>query len=181
MQANNLIPSSTEEPTYWPSGTLKTPDLIVFAVVKGIPSKYLNLKSCLDLTSDHSPVIITFTNCIKNKQNISYLYTKTTDWSKYKQFLNENLTYNIPLKTTEDLEHAIEGFNILIHKACTEATPVLNDQHNIQKRQEIPRNILEKIQEKRKLRKIWQKTKSSSDKTRLNRAIKTPKKMLHSI
>ena len=50
----NLDVISTGEPTYWPTDISKTPDLIDFFVTKGIST----CKSCFELSSDHSPVIL---------------------------------------------------------------------------------------------------------------------------
>jgi hypothetical protein len=47
------------EPTYWTSDTNKLPDLVDFCVTKGIPQDFAVARSCFDLSSDHSPVLIT--------------------------------------------------------------------------------------------------------------------------
>jgi exonuclease III len=59
MERNNLKHLSTGEPTYWPSYRNKLPDLVDFCVTKGIPQDLAVAKSCFDLSSDHSPVLIT--------------------------------------------------------------------------------------------------------------------------
>jgi exonuclease III len=59
MKRNNLHPLSTGEPTYWSSDRNKLPDLVDFCVTKGIPRDFAVAKSCFDLSSDHSPVLIT--------------------------------------------------------------------------------------------------------------------------
>jgi hypothetical protein len=56
---NNLKYLSTGEPTYWPSDRNKLPDLMNFCVMKGIPQDFIVAKSCFDLSSDHSLVLIT--------------------------------------------------------------------------------------------------------------------------
>jgi hypothetical protein len=62
MERNNLKHLSTTEPTYWPSDRNKLPDLEDFCVTKGIPKDFAVAKSCFDLSSDHSPVLITLTS-----------------------------------------------------------------------------------------------------------------------
>jgi exonuclease III len=59
MEQLNLNHISTGEPTYWPSDCNKLPDLPDFLVTKGIPRDSALPTSCLDLSSDHSPVLIT--------------------------------------------------------------------------------------------------------------------------
>jgi hypothetical protein len=54
-----LKTSITGKPTYWPSDRNKLPDLVDFCVTKGIPQDLAVAKSCPDLSSDHSPVLIT--------------------------------------------------------------------------------------------------------------------------
>jgi endonuclease/exonuclease/phosphatase family metal-dependent hydrolase len=62
MEQLNLNHISTGEPTYWPSDCKKLPDLLDFCVTKGIPRDSALPTSCLDLSSDHSPVLITVCN-----------------------------------------------------------------------------------------------------------------------
>lgn len=68
MQEKHLFPLSTGEPTYWPTDTCKTPDLIDFAILKGINLAYFTVSSCFDLSSDHSPVLISYEGEVKYKQ-----------------------------------------------------------------------------------------------------------------
>ena len=92
MQAENLIAISTGEPTYWPTDRNKLPDLIDFAVVKGLNSNNFITESCYDLTSDHSPIIIKLTLQIQYIQNNYFLYNKKTNWETYKAILDEKIS-----------------------------------------------------------------------------------------
>ena len=176
MQTENLISISTGEPTYWPSDTSKLPDLIDFAVVKGIDKNRFTTESCLDLSSDHSPVIIQLDSQVKNKQKNHFPYNKKTNWEAYREILNEKIICKIPLKTPNDIENAIEEFNIKIHEAANLATPTLRQSTKVIK---ISDNIQEKIIEKRKLRKLWQQNRTKANKNKLNHAIKELKKCIH--
>lgn len=42
-------------PTYWPTDTNKTPDLIDLFVVKGLSRNYIHVEDTEELSSDHSP------------------------------------------------------------------------------------------------------------------------------
>ena len=64
--SNNLSTISTGELTYWPSDSNKLPDLIDFAVSKGLNPFHVKAQSSLELTSDHSPILV----C--RNQNFSY-------------------------------------------------------------------------------------------------------------
>jgi hypothetical protein len=60
----NLNHLFTGQPTYWPTDRRKIPDIIDFCITKGISNNYLKAESCLDLSLDHSPVIITYSTQI---------------------------------------------------------------------------------------------------------------------
>ena len=176
LRARNLVPISTGEPTHWPSDTNKLPDLIDFAVVKGLNSSRITAESCLDLSSDHSPIIIKLDSELKIKQKNHSPYNKNTNWNKYKEILDDKITCNIPLKTSEDIENAIEQFNIEIHNAINAATPPIAQKTKISN---VSNNIRGKITEKIKLRKIWQKNRTEMNKIKLNKAIKDLKKCIY--
>ena len=175
MQKEKLFPISTGEPTYWPSDKDKTPDLIDLAVVKGINHEHFSATSCFDLSSDHSPIIILLNQELKMVQKATYLSNKKTDWVKFKEYINHNLTCNQSLKTAEEIDKAVEDFNMLLHSAAKEATPQFTPYNQTKT---IPKYILEKIQEKRRLRKSWQITRSKPIKTTLNKITKDLKNML---
>ena len=56
---NNLNFISTGQPTYWPTDPKKIPDLIDFCITKGINTKNCVTEMSLNLTSDHTPVLVT--------------------------------------------------------------------------------------------------------------------------
>jgi hypothetical protein len=108
MEANNLTNLSTGEPTYWPTDIKKVPDLIDFCVIKCIPSHCLNAKPRLDLSSDHSPVLnSSSTSAIENIKPSS-LTNKKTNWNLFRQMLDNTIVLNIPLKTADNIDEAVE-------------------------------------------------------------------------
>ncbi|KAL7304633.1 hypothetical protein TKK_0002880 [Trichogramma kaykai] len=111
-----------------------------------------------------------------NNTKPAHLGNEKTNWLSYKEYINENLTCNIPLKTHNDVDTAVENLNLLIRKAIYFSTPPLIF---AQKTFHLPTAIQNKIREKRKLKKIWQNTRNSQIKTRLNKAIKELKTLLH--
>jgi len=73
MIINNLKYLSTRQPTYWPSDMHRHPDLLDFCITKGIHTQRAEIASCLDLSSDHTPIIITLhTHFIKKQQKPSF-------------------------------------------------------------------------------------------------------------
>lgn len=169
MQDNNLSHLSSGQPTYWPTDTSKVPDLIDFCVIKGISGNYLQAKSCLDLSSDHSPVLINVNSNVQRRQIPPTLCNKKTNWSTYRRILDAKIALNIPLKTSEDLENAVEHLCISIQEAAWAATPTSKTS---EKNDYCPAFIKKKIAEKRKLRRQWQNTRTHIDKQNLNRSIK---------
>jgi len=59
MQNNNLKHLSTWQPIYWPNDPNKMSDLLYVCVTKGTDTKKLAVVSCLELTSDHTPILVT--------------------------------------------------------------------------------------------------------------------------
>jgi len=59
MEKNNLQHVSTCQPTYWLSDRNKQPDLLDFCITKGLALQKVSIESCLELTSDHTPILVT--------------------------------------------------------------------------------------------------------------------------
>lgn len=173
---NNLHVLSTGEPTYWPSDRRKIPDVIDFCITRGVFEQFSKIESCLDLTSDHSPLIITLSAQIIEKEKPPYLCNNKTNWKLFKEILNEQISCNIPLKTTDELELATDNLNITIQKAAWDATPEIKI---LKTKTTCSISVRNKIAEKRKLRKEWQKTRSPHDKAKLNKAIKQLKQLIY--
>jgi hypothetical protein len=129
MERNNLKHLSTGEPTYWPSDRNKLPDLVDFCVTKGIPQDFPVAESCFDLSSDHSPVLITLTSRALNQEKQPSLRSnKHTNWDDFRHLINQRLTLNVSLKTKEDIEAAVKVFSETVQWAGWNATP----EHTVQ-------------------------------------------------
>lgn len=150
----NLEVVSTGQPTYWPTDRNKTPDVIDICVTKGLSSKYLKAESCLDLSSDHSPIIISVSNQIHKKDYPPTLSNKKTDWECFRAILEESINTKIPLKIETDVEAAVEHFNHCIQQAAWNSTPMNPKNGKIS----CSIAVRDKIADKRKLRKQWQKS-----------------------
>lgn len=172
---DNLNIVSTREPTYWPTDPAKIPDVLDFAVVKGINEKYFKPKSCYDLSSDHSPVIITVSKNISTTERSCILHNYKTNWNYFRYQVNNQINLHIPLKTDKQIEQAIEHFNAVVQEAAWNSTPLST---NAQMNKNCSNTIHEKIIEKRRLRKQWQLTRSPQSKTVLNKAQKELKKLI---
>lgn len=173
----NLNVKSSGTPTYWPTDLNKTPDLIDFCVSKGIPEGSQNCTTCYELSSDHSPVLLTVHSKYIIHDQKCTLHNKKTNWHYFRYFLSTNLTENVKLKTDEDIADAVEYLVRNIQQASWNATP----QRSFSTKPKSPAEVLKKLAEKRKAKKTWQRTKSPEDKRKLNKATAELKNLLQNI
>jgi len=177
IKRNNGKYISTGEPTYWPTDTKKKPDLIDFFITKNINVACLSTKSCLELSSDHSPVILNYTSEIvcNTECQSRLLYNKKTNWDAFRENLGMNISANIPLKCEKELDGAIACLNDEILQALNISTPITTIK---EASYSTPKQIQLKIKEKRKIRKRWQCTRCPADKKQLNLVNKELKSLL---
>ena len=169
LQTNKLSHLSTGEPTYWPTDMSKTPDVIDFCVTKGIPPHCVNAKSSLELSSDHSPIIISLNIPLQSKLNPPKLHNQNTNWELFRSLVDCNLQSDLPLQCCSDIENAVEYFTKIIQNAGWFSTPIINPNRRPPPTDD---NIKMKIVQKRRLRKTWQETRHPLDKKLLNKANK---------
>ena len=167
IQHNDLNYLSTGEPTYWPAELNKNPDLLDFAITKGISNIYSNTESNLDLKSDHSPIIINLSTSPIWKTQFLRLCNKYTNWIQFQDYVYGNITLNIRLKETTELEEAVQHLTTLIQEDAWLSTP--ERKKSIQETNNITLHIRELVYEKRSARRRWQNSRSPLDKTHLNR------------
>lgn len=173
--AKNYQHISTGKPTYWPTDREKIPDLLDFCVIKNISFKNIKASSCEDLSSDHSPVIITLGSTVLSKESSPQLSNRYTNWECFKTILSEKINCHLPLKNERDLNTAAEHLTCTIQNAAWQSTPELQENMHCS---QIPIEIKQLIENKRKIRKRWQNTRLEIDKTKLNRATRHLKKKL---
>jgi exonuclease III len=123
IERNNLKHLSMGNPTYWPSDRNKLPDLVDFCVTKAIPQVFAVAQSCLDLSSDHSPVLVTLISHAMNQEKQPSLSNRRTNWDYFRHLINQRLSLNVPLKTEADIEAAVKSFNDIVQWAGWKAIP----------------------------------------------------------
>lgn len=176
VECNHLDVMSTGTPTYWPTDMNKIPDLLDFFISKGICLQNMKIESSLDGSSDHTPVLLTVSPiAIPRDSHSSYLCNARTDWNGFRDYLDDNITLKLPLKTPADVDDACLYITNLIQVAAWINTPAYKTSAVDTP---IPADIREKIMEKRRLRRVWHGSHNSEDKTRLNRATKRLKNLL---
>ena len=169
IRNSNLNVLSTGRPTYWPTDLNKTPDLLDFAVTKGLIVSKLKITTSLELNSDHTPIILEYISkpLLYNKSEL--LCNKTTKWQTFKELIENKINYNIPLKTPEHIEQAVATLIEIIQEAAWATTTY---ESNSRQSKIIPQDILDKIREKRKAKAKWQKQRTRENKKNLNKFTK---------
>lgn len=165
--------------TYWPTDPNKLLDAIDFFIVKGISTNYVQAESCLDISSDHTPVLLTISETIITKQPPISICNKHTNWENFKSDLENMITLHVPLKTKDQLEADAELFTKQIQTTAKSNTPELKIKppHIMN----YPMEVKELIQEKRKARKKWQTTRNPQRKTELNRISQQLKRLIQKL
>lgn len=170
---------SSGEPTYWPSDPNKTPDLIDFFVFKGIDKGRCKIESINDLSSDHSPVLLSMHSNLVKSVKPAVLCNGGTNWMYFREDLENSLSPEISLKSKLEIEEAVLNLTQKIQAAAWKATPVSEESSEIN--EYVPKNVKLKILEKRRLRKRYQSTRSPEDKKALNKATKELKLLLKEV
>lgn len=166
-QRNNLNFLSTGQPTYWPTDQNRIPDLLDFAVIKGISNIHYKIEPSLDLSSDHTAIIITLSTTVIWKEPVAKLCNKRTNWEQFQAIINTNINLKHRIKEPHEIEKAVQHLTEVIQDAAWKSTPddkkITTHDHN------IPLQIKEILNEKRRARAKWQRSRNPRDKTQLNR------------
>ena len=118
---------SSQKPTYWPTDGNKIPDLIDFFISKGISANYIQIEGIEDLTSDHTPVLLTLSATVLMRQNKQYLTNKRTNWALFREHLDQSINLHIDLKSIDDLEQQTGIFIDNIREAAQKSTPSVKE------------------------------------------------------
>ena len=157
---------SSGKPTYWPTDNKKVPDLIDFFISKGIKSNCATTEGIDDLSSDHTPVLLSLSATVIKKIKKQNLTTKRTNWETFREHLDELIDLNVKLSNKEELECAFQNFINLLQLAAREATPIPSEKPEYEIN--YPAEIRELIKERRKLRRIWHSSRHPNDKKKFN-------------
>lgn len=117
LKAINTIQAeaaSSCEPTYWPSDASKRPDLLDFFILRKVPPVFASVENVNDLSSDHSPVLLTVSAHIMHKKVKSGLHNKRTNWESYREIINAGVMLRNKIRTTGDLDQAVREFTSML-------------------------------------------------------------------
>ena len=174
INTNNLNYLTTYEPTYWPTDTNKIPDLLDFFITENISPRYVQINSSTELSFDHSPVIATVVSALIENPPNGPIHNQLINWQLFREVFNHSTSASISLKTKEDIETATEYLNTSIINAIRSSTPTKT---SISKHEYL-HYILNKITEKRRLRRVWQTQRTPDDKRKLNNATRKLTKII---
>lgn len=175
IQTKNMNVLSSGQPTYWPTDTRKMPDIIDFCVSKGIAKSNLSCRSCWDLSSDHSPIIVELHTTVQECGKKCVLHNKRTNWALFRELTDRAFQEPISLKSNEEIADAVLYFNNSVQNAAWSSTPpLLHGSKDIY----VQKHILDKVTQKRKIRKHWQETRDPIAKKQLNHVSRQLKHIL---
>jgi len=178
IQAQNYSFLSTRSPTYWPTDATKIPDLLDFFITNGISAIYADGQASYDLTSDHTPIIVTISIAILVRQPEPRLHTSHTNWAIYKTVVWDKANSAMKLKSCEDIETATTNFIGILQQAAQAATP---KRHPLSPASNLPSEIKWLVAIKCRARSKWQTTHTPDDWCLFNNASNKLKATLHEL
>ena len=176
FRTSNLNILSTGRSTYWPTDLKKIPELLDFAIIKGLNANKLKIIPSLELSSDCTTIIIEYTSRPILYIKLESLCNKNTKWQTFKKLIESKINCNIPLKTPEHIEQAVTILTEIIQEAAWATT---NYEPNNRQTEIIPTDILHKIREKKKAKAKWQKHRTRENKECLNKLVKEIKSKIN--
>ena len=95
---------STGKPSYWPTDPKKVPDLLDFYITKGITLNNIETESIIDLTSDHTPVLLSLNVSVILKMKKQNLTNKFTDWECFREKGQNSINLKVSLNAKRKQE-----------------------------------------------------------------------------
>ncbi len=149
---------NTNEPTYISPATANLDILDLILCTPDLASKLLQFSTTNHLSSDHLPVLTTFSFHLQATPNNKYNY-RNADWETYRTHIEGQLkdTSTTPNTTPDDLDHQATLLSQILTQAREETIP---KNTNKTQTQSLPHHILQLIKQKRKLRQNYIRSQS---------------------
>jgi retron-type reverse transcriptase len=165
-QNENLTIITPNSPTYWPSSPSRRPDLLDIFLSRGLSTLDMYCESIADLSSDHSPVLLTVSTIPLERIKPPNLTSGIMDWDSFRQIVTENIDLSVRLQSSSDLENAVEVFVRTVQQAAwTSCKPHPVNKHATR---DFPLQIRILIQERRRARRLWQQSRLPSQRQIFN-------------
>jgi hypothetical protein len=127
----------------------------------------MEVETSYDLSSDHSPVIATVCSYAIHKTPRSKLHNQKTSWEEYKMKLQEQINLNVRLKSTMEIDRALNFLINIMKQATQYAIPHLRLVSKI-KQGMFQLKLKKLIAEKRRTRARWHRSQAPTDNTTYN-------------
>ena len=171
LNSTNLSIINTNEPTYTSPQTGSTDILDLIICSPDLASKLHKFSTTNHLSSDHLPVLTTFSFHLQATPRKRYNY-KTAEWEIYRTYIEEKLQNTTLITTPQGLDQQAVLSSQLLTRAREETIPQ-NPAKTLT--QTLPLHLLQLIRHKRKLRREFIRFRSPQTKTEINRLQNTIK------
>jgi len=165
-------------PTYWPTSLRKKPDILDIFVSNTPSNIYYTTSNLLEPSSDHSAVLLTVSAAPPIRSCPPKLFHSTTDKQKFHDMVDRNINLKISLKTTQEIDDAINNFTNVIQTAAWDAST--SHRQHFNHSPSIPEYIRILIANKRRARALYQRYRLPSLKRNFNNLANSLKKILSS-
>ncbi|TDG51265.1 hypothetical protein AWZ03_002352 [Drosophila navojoa] len=168
----NII--ATGSPTRFPDHNRQRPSCLDFGLYKDIPQWKLKIAAHNDLGSDHMPLVISLDAAVKCYPQAERLINRNVDINLFKLILNNKFHPELELHSEQDIDDALKLFNENIRCAAKEAEKTRSSHAPRQAGSLVLTSELRYLlQQKRRLRRIYQRTLHPLDKSNWCRAANT--------
>lgn len=170
IQNNPVIIQYPQDPTHFPDNGM-SPTCIDIVVNKNVPNATDPI-SIPDLSSDHNPIILELLNHPTENSKTFITSYRDTDWGAFRKSLDQRITINNLIKTTDDIDRELKIFTDQVKTTQTTHSKQLRVGQN---KTQIDDETKKLIQIRNRLRKLYQQTSWQYLKpniNRLNRAIR---------
>lgn len=115
---SKFLPPLLPGPTYWPTTLNKNPDSLGIFVAKISSNLHYSTDNIFDWNSDRFSVLLIISATPLTRVEPSKLFTTQTDIKKFHDIINEKIDLKIKLKTTSDIDKAVNNLTTLIQQAA---------------------------------------------------------------
>ncbi|RNA04297.1 RNA-directed DNA polymerase from mobile element jockey-like, partial [Brachionus plicatilis] len=161
IEKHNLFILNSNIPTYTSSGNILDLTICSSSMVKN----FIEFEVLDENISDHQPTVTIFDNI---EVNHSISLVSKINWQKFKQLMSAKVSVKESIKNKEELDLEEENFSTTTLQALEEAKTYFRISNNNKQIFPMPDYVLNLIRDKNKLRKVFQKSRSSEHKKILN-------------
>ena len=164
---NEYLIAAPHSPTHIPDRNPDGADVLDFAILNNILSHH-TVKTLGFLShSDHRPVLLTLRGPVQSDERKSIYVYKEANWEHFRSCVHNNLNSKLLSHnpTADQIDKAVSHFTEVVHTAIQKSIPVRT--RNSRSMQISPSTRL-LIQERNKLRTLWQRTHNIALRPRIN-------------